>query len=72
MTAVRSGRVTAFDEEAGWGWVRADDGGEHFFHCTAVADGTRRVAVGDRVAFSVQAGHHGAWEAAGLLVTPHI
>jgi cold shock CspA family protein len=33
------------------------------FHCTEIADGTRSVEVGRRVAFDVVAGHLGRMEA---------
>ena len=61
------GTVVDFDEAAGYGTVRTDDGGEHFFHCTAIADGTRTIAVGTRVQFVVVAGRRGRWEATGLV-----
>ena len=61
-----NGTVTAFDEEKGYGTVRGDDGVEHFFHCTAVADGSRKIDVGAHVTFDVVAGHLGRWDASGL------
>lgn len=61
-----TGVVTEFDEPAGIGTVTADEGGEHFFHCTAIADGTRTIAVGARVEFEVVPGRLGRWEASGL------
>lgn len=64
-TAVR-GRVTAFDDAAGHGTVRTDAGDEYFFHCTAIADGTRTIAQGLAVTFAVVAGRRGQWEAAGI------
>ena len=60
------GVVTEFDEPAGIGTVTADDGGQHFFHCTAIADGTRTIEVGARVAFDVVPGRLGRWEASDL------
>lgn len=60
------GRVTDFDEHRGYGTVRADDGREYFFHCTAIADGTRTIGVGADVTFEVVPGRLGRWEAAGL------
>ncbi|MDP9419372.1 MAG: cold shock domain-containing protein [Actinomycetota bacterium] len=63
---VRRGQVVDFDERRGWGTVRGDDGVELFFHCTAVADGSRTIAVGTPVAYEVVAGHLGRWEADGL------
>jgi cold shock CspA family protein len=58
------GTVADFDEHAGFGTVRAEDGRELFFHCTQIADGTRRIEVGTAVRFEVVAGHLGTWEAA--------
>jgi cold shock CspA family protein len=65
-TAVE-GTVVAYDDPAGYGTVAAADGsGEWFFHCTAIADGSRTIEVGARVAFEVVPGHLGRWEATGL------
>jgi CspA family cold shock protein len=61
-----TGVVTEFDEPAGIGTVTADGGDEHFFHCTAIADGTRTIEVGTRVDFEVVPGRLGRWEAADL------
>ena len=58
------GEVVAFDEHAGLGTVRADDGRELALHCTGLADGSRAVAVGTAVTFVVVPGHCGRWEAA--------
>jgi cold shock CspA family protein len=58
--------VVAFDEHAGFGSVRAADGTELFFHCTAIADGSRTIEVGAEVIFLVVPGHHGRWEATGV------
>jgi cold shock CspA family protein len=57
------GRVVEFDEPRGLGTVEADDGTRYPFHCTALLDGTRTVAVGTAVAFEVRAGGLGRWEA---------
>ncbi len=64
MTA--TGTVADFDERKGLGTVRADDGRELPFHCTRIADGSRAIDVGARVAFSVVPGHRGRWEAVDL------
>jgi cold shock CspA family protein len=61
-----TGVVTEFDDPAGFGTVTADDGVEHFFHCTAIADGSRTIEVGARVAFEVVPGRLGRWEASDL------
>ena len=61
-----TGTVIGFDDDRGWGTVRAEDGAEHFFHCVAVADGSRTIAVGAAVRFVVRPGLLGCWEADGL------
>jgi CspA family cold shock protein len=60
------GTVTAFDEARGLGEVTAPDGARYPFHCVAIADGTRTIAVGTAVEFEVVAGHRGTWEATNL------
>ncbi len=61
-----TGAVTEFDEQRGLGVVTADDGTPYPFHCTAIADGTRTIAVGTAVSFDVVPGLQGRWEAAQL------
>jgi cold shock CspA family protein len=61
-----TGVVAEFDEPRGLGTIRADDGAELPFHCTAIADGTRTIPVGQRVGFDVVAGLVGRWEAASI------
>jgi CspA family cold shock protein len=63
------GTVVEFDEPAGYGHVANDtdpDGGRWFFHCTAIADGTRTIEVGARVRFELVPGHQGRYEATDL------
>jgi cold shock protein len=60
-------RVTDFDADAGLGALVTDDGRALPFHCTAIADGTRRIDVGRRVVCLVVAGHLGRMEAADLV-----
>jgi cold shock CspA family protein len=64
--AATRGTVVAFDDRAGYGTVRADDGHEYFFHCTAIADGTRTIEQDATVAFTVVPGRRGQWEATRL------
>ena len=59
------GVVVAFDEPRGLGTIEAD-GTEYPFHCTALIDGTRAVAVGTRVTFEVRPAGMGRWEATGI------
>jgi cold shock CspA family protein len=61
-----SGRVVDFDDPRGLGVVESDDGDRFAFHCTAIADGTRTIAVDTVVRFDVVAGHLGQWEAASI------
>jgi CspA family cold shock protein len=61
-----TGTVTEFDDPKGWGTVTTDDGVEHFFHCSAIADGSRTIAVGTAVTFDVVPGVLGRWEAAAI------
>lgn len=49
----RTGTVTAFDAFVGLGTVDTDTGESFPFHCVSIADGSRDVAVGTRVTFSV-------------------
>jgi cold shock CspA family protein len=64
--ASTTGTVEAFDDAAGFGTVRADDGTAYFFHCTRIADGSRSIEAGVAVTFEVVAGHLGRWEAAAV------
>ena len=59
----RTGVVAEFHEPRGLGTVQGDDGRRYPFHCTAIADGTRRIDVGARVSFLLWPGHLGRLEA---------
>jgi cold shock CspA family protein len=67
---VRTGTVEEFDEPRGLGVVGGDDGRRYGFHCTAVADGSRRIDVGTRVVFIAVAGHRGRVEARDIVSLP--
>lgn len=58
------GKVVAFDDATGLGKVQAGDGSSYRFHCTQILDGSRTIAVGTPVAFTVAPGRRGEWEAA--------
>ena len=60
------GTVADFDDHRGYGTVRGDDGVELFFHCTAIADGSRTIDVGAAVEYEVVPGRLGRWEAGTL------
>ncbi len=66
----RTGTVVEFDEPRGLGAVLDDDGRRYRFHCAAIADGTRTIGVGARVAFAVVPGHLGRDEAHAILPLP--
>jgi cold shock CspA family protein len=61
-----TGTVAEFDEHRGWGTVRSEAGAEHFFHCVAIADGTRVIEVGRAVRYRLVPGRLGRWEAAEI------
>lgn len=61
-----AGTVTQFDQAAGLGAITADDGQTYPFHCTAIADGSRDIAVGKAVTFTIAAGHLGRLEATDI------
>jgi cold shock CspA family protein len=60
------GRVAAFDERRGLGAVEDHEGRAVPFHCTAIADGSRSIAVGAAVTFRLVTGPIGIEEAAEL------
>jgi cold shock CspA family protein len=62
MRAIRTGVVAEFDGPRGLGILLGDNGHRYWFHCTAIADGTRHIEVGARVSFLVGAGHLGRLE----------
>lgn len=55
--------VVAFDDFAGWGTLRDEDGTERFFHCTRIADGSRTIEVGAHVTYRLAPVGLGTWEA---------
>jgi cold shock CspA family protein len=59
------GSVAEFDARRGVGTIVAD-GRRYFFHCTRLADGSREVAVGQPVEFTVGPGRMGDWEAVAV------
>lgn len=48
-----TGTVTIFDFHRGTGLVQGDDGSVWPFHCIEIADGSRGVEPGRRVAYSI-------------------
>lgn len=64
------GRVATFDRRRGLGTVADDAGPSYGFHATALADGSRCIAVGAAVMFLVAPGHRGLYEARSLVSLP--
>ena len=60
------GRIAVYDEKRGLGEVEAAGGLRYPFHCTAILDGTRFVAEGADVEFTVVAGPLGRYEASAI------
>ncbi|MDQ1429521.1 MAG: cold shock protein [Actinomycetota bacterium] len=61
-----TGTVSSFDDDAGLGTITADDGTTFAFHCTAIADGTRTIAVNTAVDFQPRPAGHGTYEASEI------
>ena len=49
-----TGEIESFDDAAGLGVVRGDDGLTFPFHCVSIADGTRHIEAGTRVSFDTR------------------
>jgi cold shock CspA family protein len=64
---LHAGAVEGFDDHRGYGTIRrTGDGAELFFHCTAIADGTRSIEIGTNVRFVTVPGHLGRVEARSI------
>jgi len=72
---LRHGIVADFDDPAGYGTIieAAPDGAttgespvEWFFHCSAIADGSRSIEPGTRITCHLVAGHMGRIEATDI------
>jgi cold shock CspA family protein len=61
-----TGVVSTFDDAAGLGTITADDGTTFAFHCTAIADGSRTIAVETPVEFEPRPARHGTYEAGAI------
>jgi cold shock CspA family protein len=61
-----TGTVASFDDAAGLGTITADDGTTFAFHCTALADGSRTIAVSTEVDFELRPARHGTYEASAI------
>ena len=66
------GDVVEFDEPRGLGVIEYGPGQRLPFHCTAITDGSRQIAVGTVAAFVVAAGHLGRLEARSVRPLPGV
>lgn len=62
----RRGRVADYDDHKGYGWLDTGDDDRLFFHCTAIADGTRTISVGIEVEYEPVTDPRGKPEAAAV------
>lgn len=60
------GVIESFDDRRGDGHLRSDDGGDFYFHCVAIADGSRGISPGARVEARRSVGHLGRDEAVSV------
>ena len=64
------GRVAEYDDHKGYGFLETADGGRLFFHCTAIADGTRTIPAGVAVEYEAVTDPRGKPEAAAVRPLP--
>lgn len=64
------GTVESFDADSGLGAVVSTDGQRFDFHCTAIVDGSRQIADGQTVSFTVGPVGPGRWEARRVTPIP--
>ena len=60
-----TGVIESFDDAAGLGVVRGDDGQSWPFHCVSIADGSRTIEAGVTVSFETRF-HVARMEAVGI------
>jgi len=63
-----TGTVTRFTAADGLGVVTSVGGDDYPFHCTAIANGSRTIEVGESVTFTLVPSLHGRHEARALTV----
>ncbi|MEM7341758.1 MAG: cold shock domain-containing protein [Actinomycetota bacterium] len=63
MIGLHPGFVATYDADVGLGTIDDGAGQSIPFHCTAIAGGSRQIAVGTAVTFVIGAGGPGRWEA---------
>lgn len=64
------GRVAEYDDHKGYGYLEVGGGGRLFFHCTAIADGSRTIREGVEVEYEAVTDPRGKPEAADVRPLP--
>jgi cold shock protein len=64
------GRVAEYDDHKGYGYLDVEGGGRLFFHCTAIADGSRTIPEGVDVEYEAVTDPRGKPEAAAVRPLP--
>lgn len=64
------GRVAEYDDHKGYGYLETGDGDRLFFHCTAIADGSRTIPEGVDVEYEAVTDPRGKPEAADVRPLP--
>lgn len=72
LTALRRGRVVAFDADRGLGELAEKDGGRYGFHAVTIADGSRQISPGTAVVFRLLTSPLGTLEAADLVALQEV
>lgn len=62
--------MVEYDDHKGYGFVATADGRRLFFHCTAIADGSRTIPVDVEVEYDEVVDARGEPEAAGVKPLP--
>lgn len=66
---ILQGEVTWFNPEKGYGFIKGDDGADHFVHFSEiVTSGYRTLTQGNRVEFSVGPGNNDREQAIDVVV----
>ncbi len=68
--ARRRGRVAEYDDHKGYGYLDTEDGDRLFFHCTAIAGGSRTIPAGVTVEYVRVTSPRGEPEAADVRPSP--
>jgi cold shock CspA family protein len=60
------GTVESFDAQRGDGWIVSENAARYYFHCVAIANGSRTIPVGAKVTGTPRVGLLGRDEAVNV------